>query len=507
MLSDRGLAFLEARNLTAETAIRFEIYTTSRPDGDAEPTLDDSAQYLAIPYFEGGQRVAVRFRDMREDCPHEDRYRSTKGDKPRIFNRDVIAEDVGLLDQPLIVTEGELDAMAAYQAGYQRVIGFPGAKLASLVDEKPSDFAEVDTVVLATDTDEDGQSLRLALAAKLGEAKCKYVKSYPVGCKDLGDALKAYGDKGVRASIDRAEWVPISGLYKPSEIPPRPPLEVVKVNSFGAEFFKHIGICKRQLSLWTGEPGGGKSTIIKALMWALTKQHGWKHAGGFFEDDAASHTIPDLMRLHMGRELEDSPLADEARAWVEDNFFLIAPESDEPPTVEWFIQRAEAAVRRHGVQFVLVDPWSEFDLRLDGRVPETEKIRKYLISLRHFARRFNVHVAVIAHPRKHNEWGGTKKMAEGNDIAGSLHFKARCDLGVTVQTDPVCKGLSNIKVWKSRRWKEMGEPGDFTLTFHAMSGRFSPITAEAAAMARGDDPKVIEMKTRKPVASSEEEVA
>lgn len=504
MLSERGRAFLAARGIEIETAIRFELYTTSRPDGAAEPTDADDAQFLAIPYFEGGAQVDVRFRDLREDCPHEERYRSAKGAKPRIFNVDVVADDPGLLSEPLVVTEGELDAIAAAQCGYQRAIGLPGSKMASLLDDRASDLAEVNDVILAADTDEAGVALRHVLAEKLGEAKCKFLPAYPVGCKDLGDTLARYGKAGVDKTFSRAEYVPVSGLHSVDSLPVRPPLEVVKVNAFGADFYKHIGICKRQLSLWTGEPGGGKSTIVKALMWALTRQKGWKHAGGFFEDDAQSHTVPDLMRLHMGRELTDCPEADEARAWVRDNFLFILPREDEPPTVEWFLQRAEAAVRRHGVDFVLVDPWSEFDLNLDGRVPETEKIRKYLIALRHFARRFNVHVAVIAHPRKHNEWGGTKKMAEGNDVAGSLHFKARCDLGITVQSDPVCKGLSNIKVWKSRRWKEMGEPGDFSLTFHATTGRFSPVSAEVAAQMRGEDPKVVSMKTRKPVADSED---
>jgi hypothetical protein len=503
MLNERGRAFLEARGIEIETAVRFELYTTSRPDGAAEPTEAADAQFLAIPYFEGGVQVDVRFRDLREDCPHEERYRSQKGAKPRIFNRDVIADDPGLLDEPLIITEGELDAIAAAQSGRQRVIGIPGAKLAALLDDHAADLAEINDVTLATDSDEAGIALRGVLADKIGEAKCKFLPAYPKGCKDLGDTLARYGKAGVTATFDRAQYVPVSGLHGLDDLPARPPLEVVKVNAFGADFYRHIGICKRQLSLWTGEPGGGKSTIVKALMWALTRQKGWKHAGGFFEDDAQSHTVPDLMRLYMGRELENSPLADEARGWVRDNFLFIMPREDEPPTVEWFLQRAEAAVRRHGVEFVLVDPWSEFDLNLDGRVPETEKIRKYLIALRHFARRFNVHVAVIAHPRKHNEWGGTKKMAEGNDVAGSLHFKARCDLGVTVQSDPVCKGLSNIKVWKSRRWKEMGEPGEFSLIFHPTSGRFSPVTAEIAAEMRGDDPKVVAMKTRKPVAQGE----
>lgn len=513
MLSNRAVRFLEARGITAETATRFELYTTSRPDGAAEATLDDSAQYLAIPYHEGGQRVAVRFRDMREDCPKAERYKSCSGDKPRLFNRDVLADDSGLLGEPCIVTEGELDAMAATQAGFARAVGIPGANCVGVVDDEKEDFAEPDEIILAVDDDEAGHKLRDLLVKKLREPRCKQIPAYPVGCKDLGDALRVYGKedpargaKAIQATIARATFVPVSGMHGLDDLPKRQPLEVIKLRSFGEDFHRHIGICKRQLSMWTGEPGGGKSTLLKAVMWALSRENDWGHAGGFFEDDAESHTVPDLMRLCIGGEIS-GPAADEARAWVKNKFLFILPPEDEPPTVEWFLIRAEAAVRRHNVQFVLVDPWSEFDLNQDGKVPETEKVRKYLIALRHFARRFNVHVAIIAHPRKHNEWGGTKKMAEGNDVAGSLHFKARCDLGVTVQTDPVVKGVTNVRVWKSRRWREMGEPGDFSLLFHPVSGRFTELDAVAAAEMRGDDPKVVSLHNRKPIVADSETAA
>lgn len=503
MLSNRGLAFLNARGIDAETAIRFELYTTSRPDGAAAPTDDDAADWLGIPYFEGGQKVDARFRNINPDCAHEDRYRSASGSKPRLFNRDVLADDLGLIAEPCIVTEGELDAIAAVQAGFQRAVGIPGSNCVHVVDEAKEDFTEVDTIILATDADEAGHKLKAALIAKLRAPRCKQISAYPVGCKDLGDALARYKEKGVRATIERAVPVPVPGLYTLDELPKRPKLEVAKLSSFGTDFHKHIGICRRQLSIWTGEPGGGKSTIIKAIMWALNREKGWKFAAGFFEDDAEEHAVPDMMRLCIGGEI-GGPAADAAKQWVRENFCFIGADEDESPTIEDFLVAAEGAVRHHGAQFVLADPWSEFDLHLDSRVPETERVRKYLIALRHFARRFNVHVAIVAHPRKHNEWGGTKKMAEGNDVAGSLHFKARCDLGVTIQSDPVVKGMTNVRVWKSRRWREMGEPGDFSLLYHSTSGRFSPVTAELAAEMRGEDPKVVSLKTRKPVGAAGE---
>lgn len=493
MLSDRGVAYLANRGISVDTAVRYELFTARGHDGaHAEPTADDAADYLGIPFFRGGERVWVQFRDMRENVPHEQRYMAPKGTKPAIWNFDAI-DDPGLDGKALSICEGPLDAIAVCEAGAQRVIGIPGAGNFGLVEAAETEFAEVDSIILITDADADGEKLKNRLLDILSAARCKGVK-YPAGCKDAGEVLQHHGRDGIRAMLKSAAFVQVPGYFRARNAPRRAPLEVMKIASFGAEFQSHIGICRRQLSIWTGEPGGGKTTLVKAVLWALAKEHGWGSAPAFFEDDTWAHTIPDMQRLYFGREPATDEESELALDWVDKNIGIIEAPDDQDATIEYFIEAAKAAVTRDGVSIVVADPWSQFEIQ-DARFSETEMTRRYIIKLRDFAKRFNVHVAIVAHPRKHNEYGGTEKMATGNDVAGSLHFRGRCDLGVTIAKDTKAENIANVLVWKVRRAREMGKEGQFSLQFDDVSGRYSHISQEERAWARGEDPTIVHFET------------
>lgn len=477
MINDKGAAWLEARNLDIETATRFGLYTTSRPGGD--PSSADDADWMAVPYKVDDVVVNVKFRRLSEK-----EHAQTKGGKQVLWNRDVI-RDQTLSEYPLIITEGEWDAMAVIEAGFPRVVSVPGgapsqAGTAShaYIDEAWNDIREVGTIIIATDNDEPGCNLRDDLVARFGKAKCKSIR-YPKGCKDLGDALRLYGVKGVQAALNTAQYIPEPGVRSLHELPEAPELKPLKLKSFGFGFNHHIGLCKGHLSVWTGEANGGKSSIMRQVMWSVNREAGWRVGGAFFEDKIRQTFVPAMTRIFTdGQLVDDGP--DRAEEWLDENFkFMTAPD-DEDPTVPWVLEMAEVCVRRHGCDMIVVDPWTELDLALGAGLSETEAARKYLTAFKRFARVFNVHFALICHPRKSGEYGGTKKMADGYDISGSAHFKNKCDLGVTIQADTKVKNLTNVRVWKSKYKEEMGPTGDFTLMFDPRSRRFSHYEAEPA---------------------------
>jgi len=474
MINDRGVAWLEARNLDVETAIRFGLYTTSRPGGDPDST--EGADWLAVPYKVDDVVVNVKFRRLSEK-----EHAQTKGGKQVLWNRDVI-RDQTLKDYPLIITEGEWDAMAAIEAGQPRVVSVPGgapsqAGTAShaYIDEAWSDIREVGTIIIATDNDEPGCNLRDDLVARFGAARCKTIR-YPKGCKDLGDAMRLFGIKGVRAALDTAQYIPEPGVCSLDDMPDSPPLSPLKLKSFGFGFHNHIGLCRGHLSVWTGEANGGKSSVMRQVIWSVIQEAGWRVGGAFFEDHIKRTFVPAMERIYTDGHPVDAHLA-EVGGWIRENIKFIRPPDDQDPTVPWVLEMMEVCVRRFGCNFIVIDPWTELDLQLNNG-SETEAARKYLTAFKRFARVFNVHVAMICHPRKSGEYGGTKKMADGGDISGSAHFKNKCDLGVTIQADPKVKNLTNVRVWKSKYKEEMGPTGDFALMFDPRSRRFSHYETE-----------------------------
>lgn len=494
-ISQRGLKYLAERGIEADkAAIRFGLFTAHDHDG-AKSTSDDSANYLGIPYMRGVEEVYVQFRDMRPNVDHKWRYMAPTGSTPAIFNVDAI-DDPGLDGKALTICEGAFDAIATMETGAQRVIGIPGAENVGLIKSaaEKGEFDEVDQIILGGHADNAGRLMNEKLAAILTPSRCKVI-SFPGEENDLNDVLLHMGKDAVLECLRSAEWLKVKGVYRPSQAPRRPPLNVLKVSAYGADFFQHIGICKRQLSIWTGLPNDGKSAMLKGLLWGLISEHGVKPAVAFYEEDFHEHTVRDMSALRLNSAITDpvefspgifSDTFKHLLQWMDEHWVLIEEVEDEVCTVDQFIEQAKAAIVQEDADFLLADPWSQFDVA-HPQFSETEMTRRYIIELRNLAKEFNVHVALVAHPKKHNEYGGTQKLADGNDVAGSLHFNGRCDLGVTVARDPIAENVALVSVWKVRR-KEMGKRGLFALLYDEVSGRYSPMTREELAFARGEDP-------------------
>ena len=70
---------------------------------------------VAIPYKRGGKTYAYKFRTLAGKG-----WRSTPNVSRGLFNEDCL-EELG----PVVITEGELDAMACMQAGFMKSVSLP----------------------------------------------------------------------------------------------------------------------------------------------------------------------------------------------------------------------------------------------------------------------------------------------------------------------------------------------------------------------------------------------
>jgi Toprim domain len=190
-LTDPLIAALSGRGLDIELMVKLGVGASPRLGGDA----------IGISYFDGEARVGCKHRTLTGDK----RFAQDLGSRQILWNVNCL-RDPSLKDHPLVITEGELDAMAAIQAGWPKVVSVPGgAPLESIKDDGGTKYGflreaealldECSVIILATDGDGPGANLRHDLAIRLGAHRCKWVQ-YPKGCKDLNDALRMYGERG-----------------------------------------------------------------------------------------------------------------------------------------------------------------------------------------------------------------------------------------------------------------------------------------------------------------------
>src|SRR5690606_4841052 len=117
--------------------------------------------------------------------------------------------------------------------------------------------------ILAPDRDGPGRQLCKALLDLLRTARCREFL-YPDDCKDMNDVLRLHGAAEVEARLHEAEFFAVSGYYSGKTRPAYGGLKPVKLWALGAEFHRHVGFCTKQISVWTGRPNNGKSTLLRA---------------------------------------------------------------------------------------------------------------------------------------------------------------------------------------------------------------------------------------------------
>ena len=148
---------------------------------------------------------------------------------------------------------------------------------------------------MATDSDGPGIALLNDMALRLGRARCKWTK-YPRGCKDLADVLKTFGQRGVVETINRALWMEIDGLYRMSELPPLP--ETPPHDSGFPGLAAHYRLRPGDLTVVTGIPGHGKTTVVNDIACRMVKRHQMAGSVRLVRADSAARPqamAPDLV--------------------------------------------------------------------------------------------------------------------------------------------------------------------------------------------------------------------
>ncbi|KAK9170395.1 hypothetical protein Syun_002535 [Stephania yunnanensis] len=161
-------------------------------------------------------------------------------------------------------------------------------------------------------------------------------------------------------------------------------------------------------------------------------------------------------------------------------FFSAGCEDDCLPSVKWVVQLAKAAVLRHGVRGLVIDPYNELDHQRPPSMTETEYVSQMLTKIKRFARHHSCHVWFVAHPRQLHQWNGGPPSLY--DISGSAHFINKCDNGIVIHRnrDPKTIPLDQVQVCVRKvRNKVVGTIGDAFLSYNRITGEFMDIDQTA----------------------------
>lgn len=380
---------------------------------------------------------------------------------------------------PLIICEGEFDAIAVAQTGFGIAVSVPngsnGRRSEGEIDPTQDlafrylwgsdgrllpEIDQFDKIILATDGDEKGMILRDELAVRIGDSRCWFV-NYPDQCKDANDVLRIFDLETLTHILRGAKPIRPGHLVRPCDLPPR--RMQTSYSSGWGYLDKHLMIVRPELMVVTGQPGHGKSMWVRSLTFHLAESHKWR-IGYLTPEDPAHRLHRDMERfaIRAGKRERNAD-------WINDRFFISQPPEDDAISLELVEAEMAAAALHHDCQVFVVDPWNEIS-HDRGRRTDTEYVEQALVRLKRKARRYNMLLIIVAHPRKIE----ADKKANLYDISGSSNWRNKADHGIIIHRPFPDANDVEIIIEKCKDHETMGTPGKTWIRYIKGECEFEP---------------------------------
>jgi len=473
-LHPKHAAWIEARGISAELARKLGLATVQR----------DGRAWLAVPYVERGRTINHKYRLVSEK-----RHQMDEGSPLCLWNHDCLIEES---DRPVVICEGEWDAMIALQLGW-RAVSVPNGAPAQTTDDVANakryeylwrsrdDLLRVKRFILATDGDGPGIALRHDLVALLGADRCSFVE-YPSHegevLKDLNDVLLRHGAEEAARVLNAAKPVPVRGLFKVKDFPEPPPLNSIPIGVPGLSAL--INVVPGTLTVLTGWAGQGKTSLTMAIVAHLLRSSIGVALGTF--ETMPRPILERRLRAAIIRCQEYSiPVEDilAADKLIDAHLNVIAQMvgEEQEMTLEDVLELARVAVQRDGAKVLILDPWNEIEHKRRVDETETEYVGRALRALRRFAQQHQVAVWLVAHPTK-PQHDGKAQVPGLYHISGSANWANKPDYGLVYTRPNKETNLAKVYVVKVK----MGLPGkegcaEIEYDFRSSSYREAPTQA------------------------------
>jgi twinkle protein len=463
----------------------------------AEMGVVSKGPNLAFEYRRNGLPVFIK---VRREIAQDGETTKTfwvepKGSALCLWNEDCLNEPSAA---PLVITEGEFDALSFLASGATHVVSVPNGSPLEKPGEgdiKPNEdsafrylwdgnklragLQSFSKIILATDDDHKGRVLRDELAIRLGRSRCWYV-TYPNGCKDANEVLVAHGPDVLQDMLADAKPIVPNELVPFSVIPQR--AHDAAYSTGWQHLDENFIVVPRQLIVVTGVPNAGKSQFVLAVVCNLARLYGLRGAILQLEDNPERNRA-DLIRYASGWR-ERNGIHEDPVAWVDRMFLTVAPNEDPDGAKDydlaWLDRAIEEAATRHGCKWVVIDPWNEVEHLWGRQDTEATYLNRAIRHLRRVVSRYQITIFIVAHPTK--EGGHGKKSWNDIDlysVNGGAVWNNKADIGVVVWAEDTKKPERVVRICKSKDFARMGRPGAVTL-------RFQPADATYTFVARND---------------------
>lgn len=398
--SEKVQLFFGARSISLDTITKNKIIQKQ-----FGPDL-----FLGYPYFLPGEKDPVNVKWRSVDGKE---FRQEKDALRVMYNLPMWASE-----KEIIICEGETDVMSFNECGMWNAttlsdgaINENDRSIEGKLQSLHNSFQWIknkEKVYLCLDNDAPGRRLKEVLLSRFEAEKC-YIITLPNDCKDPNECLQKYGKDKLLECHRNARKVPISGIFRVSDVSDRM-LDNFN-NGVRMGDLTHMGDLDRifrwkpsTVNLWTGYMNTGKTIFF--LQCALTKSilDGWKWCIFSPENWPAEDFFDDIIEMYVGKNVNDSygnkmSLMEyqEAMDFIDRHFVFIYPEENH--TIETLHEHFEKLILKDGINGVLVDPYNQLQKSFPG-LRSDEEISEFGLLVKRFAQKYQIVYNIAIHPKQ-----------------------------------------------------------------------------------------------------------
>jgi twinkle protein len=473
ILQKDTLKFFESRGISNNTLLRLKITEAV----EWMPKAKAEVRSICFNYFKNDELVNIKFRAKDKD------FKLSKDAELIFYNLDALQDET-----TAIIVEGEIDCLSLFEAGIYNVVSVPngagtGSQQLKYLDNCWQYFEDKTKIILFTDNDDPGKSLKDEISRRLGRDRC-FMVQYPEGCKDANDVLLKYGKPALHEMIESCKRWPIDGIISVEDV-----YETVQdyyLNGYPkgceagiGEFDELLQFTGGLITVVTGAPSSGKSEFLDWIVTSLARRHNWKFSVCSFENPTAIH-VTKLMEKFIGKSFNFRKDVSqrinveefEESVFLTDMYFSFLNIAQIDVTIQGIIEKLTEVVKKTGVKGVVLDPWNYIEHKIPQGYSETQYISEALTLIKEFAVKTDTHVFIVAHPRKlQKDQSGQYPPATLYDIAGSAHFFNKTDNGLSIHRDN-SKGIVTVYCQKVR-FSFHGRVGYTSYTYDTFTRKYT----------------------------------